>query len=152
VIPRKPESIEALKARYSKALERLYDVEIISGNNYEGRPSLYPEHIFDFQDGFRLIISREKYDDRMFVHVSGSCQRLLSGEEMIQGMMNHIMEIGGIKLGLGEATATPGGIFHIVYELDKDGKPLPMPKIKLKPADSRVQNGQIDLDNSISQN
>jgi hypothetical protein len=66
------EPLAAMKARYPKALEFLYDsTAIIQGNAI--RPGECASSIFDFTDGVRLIISREQMPDGSVVlHLSAS--------------------------------------------------------------------------------
>jgi hypothetical protein len=67
-----PMSIEHNRERYSACLREIHDVEAIQ---YSGakRPGEMPEHIFDFNDGTRLIVSRERFPDgKVWLHVSAS--------------------------------------------------------------------------------
>lgn len=74
-IPRRPESMASLKARYPLALEYVYDAFQIAEHNAI-RPAEVAANVFDFEDGLRLIISRESYpgDNRVFLHFSASFQ------------------------------------------------------------------------------
>ena len=52
-----PQPLAQLKERYSKALSKLFVLEeVVEGGD---RPGLNPANIFDFEDGLRLIVSRD---------------------------------------------------------------------------------------------
>lgn len=69
MIPPKPQSYETLRQRYPEALKRVYDLD-------KGIPSPRPgeqsQHVFDHTGGVRLIISRDKYNGQIMLHVSAS--------------------------------------------------------------------------------
>lgn len=72
----KPESIDALRARYHRALARVYPLRFLFDG--EDRPGLLRDHIFDFDDGVRLIVSRHVDDGperTELIHVSASKHR-----------------------------------------------------------------------------
>lgn len=72
MIPFNPEPLEQLKSRVSRAWEGTYSINLIQ-TNPDGRPSLKPQHVFDFEDGLRLILSRDELEkDVVFYHVSAS--------------------------------------------------------------------------------
>lgn len=91
----KPETPEQMKKRVAKALEPVYDCDAIA----KGKADL-PEdsraHIFDFTDGIRLIISRDKTNLLKFLHVSASSfsrVRKYTEEEFITVVTKHILSI-----------------------------------------------------------
>src|SRR5262245_48944881 len=68
-----------LQARYPAAVERVWNVNPDTFDAEADRPGLHPANVFDFQDGTRLIVSRErgiKFATRLpgieVLHVSGS--------------------------------------------------------------------------------
>lgn len=63
-----PQSLEDMKVRYLKALESEYDCD----KPLLIRPGEKSEHIFDWFDGLRLIISKDKLNNRVSIHVSAS--------------------------------------------------------------------------------
>ena len=66
-----PEKSEQLKERFNKVISRVFDIEKMM--NGEGqRPGELRDHVFDFEDGIRLIASMDKVDGHIFLHVSGS--------------------------------------------------------------------------------
>lgn len=66
-----PLPIEKLKKRVPNALLNLWDAEHIARNPDAPRPGEFPNQVFDFEDGVRLIISREKFrQGAIKIHVS----------------------------------------------------------------------------------
>lgn len=65
----KSESIEQLKGRFDAALEDVYD------RNSDPRPGEQRKHVFDFENGLRLIISFDKLHDGWSLHISASCDK-----------------------------------------------------------------------------
>ncbi len=70
MLPFRPQSIEELRTRYPTIMGRVFDCR-------RGTPSPRPgelySHIFDCDDGIRLIISRDREtDSEVFLHVSAS--------------------------------------------------------------------------------
>lgn len=72
-LPFQPEPAEALAERFKASIERVYDAEMIA-NGKSDRPGEHRENIFDFEDGFRIIISKEKANGCLFLHASISHQ------------------------------------------------------------------------------
>jgi hypothetical protein len=71
-VPWNPEAVDTLRARYAAALVNLYDHRAIAAGR-QPRPGNHPRQVFDFQDGLRLIISRDRQaDQRTGIFVSGS--------------------------------------------------------------------------------
>lgn len=66
-LPFIPESIESMRARFHKALEKVY----IPSEDMEDRPGLHRENLFDFENGLRLLISKENLQGNK-IHVSAS--------------------------------------------------------------------------------
>ena len=63
-----------LTARYAAAVQEIYDYAT-PGASERPRPSAQACHIFDWPDGLRLIISRERFQDgRVGIHLSASVQ------------------------------------------------------------------------------
>ena len=123
-LPFEPEIDEMLQNRFEKALERVYDVEtMMNGGLNEDRPGVKREHVFDFQDGVRLIISKDRTaKGKTFLHVSGSSyNKKMSPEELIKVMAEKILELhkGNIS-GVMQAVKTSGGIIHMLLELGPD--------------------------------
>lgn len=69
----KPGSFEDLQRRFYKSLEKIYIGNDIL-NGITEPPSQNPDCVFDFEDGLRLIISKELFEDYTATHISASFQ------------------------------------------------------------------------------
>lgn len=118
-LPFQPESIDQLRARFDAALETVFDYRDCDPNeaNRVGpsfferpelqgrRPGAQRKHVFDYPDGFRLIISRDDWGSGATVHVSGSVQpernadfwrrRIRNGDDLVAEIRRHYGLIGG---------------------------------------------------------
>lgn len=67
-----PEPLAALQARYPRALEFVYDqAAVVLGGAI--RPGECAENVFDFEDGLRLIVSRQRGPGgKVWLHFSAS--------------------------------------------------------------------------------
>jgi len=97
MVPFKPESLEQLKARFPKALEKVWEVT----DPMPDRPGLHREHLFDFESGMRLLISKDKLiREEPEVHVSGSWEwnPPISIEQMRRVVGEGYRSLGGTGL------------------------------------------------------
>jgi len=92
--PFKPEPIESLRARYPESVKKSYNTKAIE-MGLSKRPGDQPQHIFDCEDGLRLIISR---DDGQ-IHFSASLEpgtelykRLEAGKLTVTGFKGRCLE------------------------------------------------------------
>lgn len=73
-LPHQPENLASMRDRYGAAREPLYDQVAVS----EGRQAIPGElrpHVFDFDDGIRLMVSRERTPDGdVVLHLSASVE------------------------------------------------------------------------------
>lgn len=75
-LPFKPESVEQLKARYQAALIHRFDAERVAENR-EIKPYQCPANLFDFEEGIRIVVSRELgalQPDQTTLHIVGIIQ------------------------------------------------------------------------------
>ncbi len=72
-VPYNPAPLEELRRRYDAAVADVYDHADV-GTFGANRPSEKPQHVFDFEDGLRLIISRERSSPLEGIHISASLQ------------------------------------------------------------------------------
>jgi hypothetical protein len=68
--PFTPRPIEEHQARLPVALARLFHAE--DAERGGDRPGLHPECYFDFEEGVRLLVSREDWFGRRVIHASAS--------------------------------------------------------------------------------
>jgi len=70
-VPTAPEPLDALRARYPRALEYVYHADKVRAGGIG--PGEVAANVFDFEDGLRLIVSRERLPDgRLVLHVRAS--------------------------------------------------------------------------------
>lgn len=71
-VPLNPQPLAALQARYLAAVaDVIPQRDVVDGRHPV--PSGQPEHVFDTENGLRLIVSTEQlYDGRVGVHLSAS--------------------------------------------------------------------------------
>ena len=118
------EKVEQLKGRLPEALVQAWDPDTMT-DKMEDRPGLNRTNIFDFEDGIRLIISKDQIDGKLFLHISGSihqtCEcglevKSVSGKWMLEQMVEHIQSLLSLKQDAnGEAMASDGGIIHLLF-------------------------------------
>ena len=71
MIPYNPQTIEQCRERFHLAVAGIVEVEDCERG--APTPGSKPEHVFDFNDGLRLIVSRDRYPDgKIMVHFSAS--------------------------------------------------------------------------------
>jgi hypothetical protein len=96
--PFQPETSEALKARFAAALEVCIPLE---GDEQE---AMRPCHFFDFKDGYRLNITRDRLVSGEFVIVSGGLYDgpLLPITLIAARVALHFAALSDMKYGQGE--------------------------------------------------
>lgn len=57
-----PMKLAQHRERIPAALDPVYTLDMLET---EGRPGLKPEHVFDFEDGMRLIISKDRPEEHV---------------------------------------------------------------------------------------
>lgn len=97
-IPFIPEPLEQLKSRFPKALEKVWKVT----DPMPDRPGLHREHLFDFESGLRLLVSKDKLPQfqEPEIHVSASWEwnPPKTVEEMRQAVGEAYRSLGGTGL------------------------------------------------------
>lgn len=72
MLPFEPESLKLLKKRYPAAIEKIWYVT----DPMPDRPGMHREHLFDFESGLRLLISKDSLVfGKIDIHVSASWER-----------------------------------------------------------------------------
>lgn len=67
-MPFQPEPLNALKARYAKALAPVFN---FMDTQIKPAPGMKREHVFDFENGLRMIASREYHGQgKTYLHLS----------------------------------------------------------------------------------
>lgn len=71
-LPFEPQPMAALQERFAEALRRVFDYRAGVPDEI---PSGLREHVFDFEDGVRMIVSRDMEDEGgVYLHVSASVE------------------------------------------------------------------------------
>lgn len=128
-LPFAKETMQQLKDRFNKALEKVWDVDAIAIDPEKiDRPAQHREHVFDFEDGIRLIISKDKTDGNLFIHISGSSLiKKISDKEMLEELIKKLVELNGSAFNVeGMASVTPGGIIHFLLPINKSQNKEPI--------------------------
>lgn len=73
MLPFEPQHMNSARNRYAAALDDLYDHKDPATFVGVSRPGTQRRHVFDFPDGLRLIVSRERTTlGEVFIHLSAS--------------------------------------------------------------------------------
>ena len=128
-MPDVPEPMESLQARFPAVLARLWDIDSPDYDVDRG-PGKYREHVMDTENGFRFIVSREKYslvnDGVPNLHVSVSlredseigkivaaCKSQQDARETYLRLIRDTFgELSGIELPEQPTHVTAGGVLH----------------------------------------
>lgn len=111
-----PEDSWDLTARFDAALEPVVEVPKNRNDGLSYRPGAHRQHVFDFRDGTRLIVSRDSDGAREFVHFSGS---------LTKGTPLYEKTLEAVRLDPKKALQTALSDFVVCFLKisDYDGKP-----------------------------
>ena len=86
-----PEPLATLQARYTDAVTEIYGHDrIVTG--WQQRVGAQRKHVFDFEDGLRLIVSRHRFPNhRVGIAISGS---IVPSTEVHTSLLPHGAEAG----------------------------------------------------------
>lgn len=127
-LPINPQPLATLKQRFADAVKDVYNVETIAANPGD-RPGQKEQHIFDFEDGIRLIVSRDRFKEKEVLHFSAS---VFEGYDIEAGLhprlylakflgecTAHITELSGCKTDdvVLVAITKDKGVPHWIIEL-----------------------------------
>ena len=125
-----PEIESQLKGRYFEAVAKIYDAVEIS-KDPETRPGKLRKHVFDFFDGCRMIVSKERMPNgKVVLHFSASFQEGYGcGDDSLQGMLGVVLdkaqELRGESFkGNVSCVLASGSIIHLIYE---ENQIVPLP-------------------------
>lgn len=108
--------------RYKEAIREPYSVAKVL-KEQETRPGNKPKHVFDFEDGIRLIISRDYHKDSEYIHFSGSVSdthfKGIVGKNILDMMLRKFKDLTGYEGQPQFGGITPGGIPHWFIEKQK---------------------------------
>jgi len=123
MLPHEPETMAKMKVRFSAAIAETIDVDAVNAGKVEA-PSKQRKHVFDFQDGMRLIFSIDKTDGIRFVHTSASGSesyfKTLVGENIFNGFVEDALLRMAALLGKSPnnvaAYLSGRGVLHLVFK------------------------------------
>src|SRR6516165_10248434 len=75
MLPEQVETFEAIRSRFPKALRRIWSCDEIETNPKAERPGFLREHVFDFEDGVRMIASTDVGSKDPLIHLSFSVSK-----------------------------------------------------------------------------
>ena len=120
MLPFEPEPEKSLKARFQEALEDRFDMQQVEDGLIE-RPGLIRKHVFDFQDGLRLIVSNDKSGNNYYMHISASVDLSVSEhsfddlQEFVSFVLGHVNRLNGKPItGAVRIMTTEKGIVHLM--------------------------------------
>lgn len=127
-LPFEPKSVESMRARYPEAVKETFTMEMVLGGN---RPGKHRKHVFDFEDGLRVIVSKEPLlDGNTALHFSFSFKddsefyEKLKGEQdtakkCTEMIAEHVESMGGPAKTVKPLSifVSEGGILHLAYEI-----------------------------------
>lgn len=120
-LPWQPESIAMLSKRFPKALEQTFEVENIVGDDNSDRPGKHRENVFDYQDGVRLIVSKDRFNGNLFLHFSGSLQNGRANVSMLPAFIQRFVELSGwTQAERADTSVSAGGVIHVILPLRQD--------------------------------
>lgn len=109
-----PESIATARARYAAALTEVFDVESINLGTVL-RPGECRANVFDFADGIRMIVSRDRLPTgKVVLHVSASLRQCgpIDLIAMVQVLACRFSSLSGFVGELGQVVITHGCVAH----------------------------------------
>jgi len=121
-LPFEPEPLESLRARYSEAVKGITNPKVVERNPSRA-PSKKRKHVFDFEDGLRLVVSVDQYQGVRVTHYSASMYPDNPHDVMdfIRLVLDHINEVRPEPM-MGQVVSKIAGrgIVHIFYDETKD--------------------------------
>lgn len=115
MIPFNTQPLSQLKERYNYAIKARNNLTNILANPEE-RPGAKPVHIFDFEDGIRLIVSRDVIKEMEVIHFSGSINEALFkgklNKALLSTMVTHFIELSEYRGAITMSGFSDTGIPH----------------------------------------
>ena len=121
-----PEPVAALKARYPKAVRKVFNPRYIQAHP-EDAPTKDRTHVFDFPDGLRLGVSVDQADGERRTHYSASMYPTNPYRDIVEYtkfVVDHINMLRPHEMtGTLMTMLGPGGILHCLYDERHKGLP-----------------------------
>jgi hypothetical protein len=101
MLPFIPETFEQLQKRYKAAINKAVNA-VYANSHPEESPGKKREHVFDFEDGIRLIISRDYAGNDEVFHISASVEGAIwkgpFDETLLRQMKERFAAISGSSI------------------------------------------------------
>lgn len=117
-----PEPFEKMKARFPLALKNPIDVSSVLMGNARAA-SGRREHVFDFDDGMRMVVSIDKCGDVEILHASASGTKdyvkTVSSEGLdgfIEDVVLRLFGLIGKQQPEAQVMMTNEGVLHLLFE------------------------------------
>lgn len=124
MLPYEPEPFDQLQDRFHLALTPIYSVQTLLKEmklNPKSRPGMQRKHVFDFEDGLRVIASVEA-DDRVpalqrepYLHVSFSSHSRMH-DATVPMLHERTMQLSRGRLPEPSIEVTPKKVVHFFYD------------------------------------
>lgn len=120
MLPHKPETMQQMKARFGRAIAETISVE--------NAPSENRDHVFDFEDGMRMVVTVDCLSGSEFLHVSVSGNDDYNASIQSEGIKG-VMEDMFLRLAAisGKAPSRPitakvdqKNILHVMFNARRD--------------------------------
>jgi hypothetical protein len=127
MVPFEPQTLDELKARFHEAVSGVVDTDEIR-RGLRPPPSREPKHVFDFDDGLRLIVSVDRVMDEEFLHVSASSNddyKKTIKDEGLSGLVEDVLLRLSAMMGRQpsekiNAFMSDGDVLHMIFYEDDD--------------------------------
>lgn len=145
MLPFEPESIEELKARYTDAIQEVFNpIEVAEDPDLS--PGKRRKHVFDFEDGLRLIVSVDQLDSSAFprvTHYSASLVEYLCDInqfekpiDYVEFVVERINKIRPRAMFGKVVTKIDKGVLHVYY--DENQMPIMLDESVVVPKNPRM--------------
>ncbi len=122
-LPWEPEPVEKIQARFAASLAPVYEV-YDAARAIQLKIGRQRKHVFDLENGFRIICSIERYGPGAAPNLHISFSTILgrdssggmSGKQIIGYFHQVAKEISRGRLDIAEVKVTENGIVHFYYE------------------------------------
>jgi hypothetical protein len=127
MLPIEPEPLAAMKARFHLAVSEPVDTDKVS-KGVIPPPSRDRRHVFDFEDGMRMVVSVDRVIDEEFLHVSASGDEKYAKsikdegfEGLVEDVLLRVAALLGRQPGRNLRAFLTESVLHIVFEDGNEG-------------------------------
>ena len=114
-LPVKIETVEEMKARFKAAFDTIFEGEDVAAGvaDYPGESRT---HVFDFEDGLRMIASKDRVAGKIYFHLSGSSFKApVAYKDMCEVLASRFICLWGEPIVIRfNSCVSPNGVVHLV--------------------------------------